>query len=85
MGTMYGSQMPIHMSRLEKFAKTKGTSSRVVFLIRDVMDMQKNGWVPRREKFTAKKIEEIHAEAETELGIQIKRNAIFLVLSNFRI
>lgn len=64
------------MARLEKFSKTRGVASRIVFLIRDVMDMQRNAWVPRREKFTARKIEEIHAEAETELGIQIKRTLL---------
>lgn len=31
--------------------------------------MKKNKWVPRRETFTAKKLEEVHAEAEAELGI----------------
>ena len=72
-GQMYQSHVPMYMSRLEKFSKTRGVASRIIFLIRDVMDMQRNDWIPRREKFTAKKIEEIHAEAETELGIQIKR------------
>jgi hypothetical protein len=37
--------------------------------IRDVLDMKKNKWVPRRETFTAKKLDEVHAEAEAELGI----------------
>jgi len=31
--------------------------------------MKRNKWVPRRETFTAKKLEEVHAEAEAELGI----------------
>jgi len=67
------SHLPVYMQQLEKYSKTKGVPSRIVFLIRDVMDMQRNSWVPRREKFTAKKIEEIHAEAVSELGIQIRR------------
>jgi translation initiation factor 4G len=37
--------------------------------IRDVLDMSKNKWVPRRETFTAKKLDEVHAEAEAELGM----------------
>ena len=37
--------------------------------IRDVLDMRKNKWIPRRETFTAKKLEEVHAEAEAELGM----------------
>jgi translation initiation factor 4G len=31
--------------------------------------MSKNKWVPRRETFTAKKLDEVHAEAEAELGM----------------
>jgi translation initiation factor 4G len=31
--------------------------------------MRKNKWIPRRETFTAKKLEEVHAEAEAELGM----------------
>jgi hypothetical protein len=37
--------------------------------IKDVIEMSKNKWVPRRETFTAKKLDEVHAEAEAELGI----------------
>lgn len=37
--------------------------------IRDVIDMRKNKWVPRRETFTAKKLDEVHAQAEAELGM----------------
>ncbi len=35
--------------------------------------MRKNKWVPRRETFTAKKLEEVHAEAEAELGMVSSR------------
>jgi hypothetical protein len=44
-------------------------AARRTLQIRDVLDMKKNKWVPRRETFTAKKLEEVHAEAEAELGI----------------
>jgi hypothetical protein len=32
-------------------------------------DLKKAGWVARRELFTAKKIEEVRAQAEAELGL----------------
>lgn len=32
-------------------------------------DLKKNGWVARRELFTAKKIDEVRAQAEAELGL----------------
>jgi translation initiation factor 4G len=42
---------------------------RLRLQVRDVLDMSKNKWVPRRETFTAKKLDEVHAEAEAELGM----------------
>eukprot|EP00210_Caulerpa_lentillifera_P003280 g3131.t1 len=68
----YSTHLSAFISRLERFSKTRAIPSRISFLIQDVVDMQSNNWIPRREKFTAKKIEEIHTEAEKELGIQIK-------------
>lgn len=61
-----------YLLRLERFSKNKNLASRIKFMIRDVLDMKNNKWVPRREKFTAKKIDEIRQQAETELGVQIK-------------
>jgi translation initiation factor 4G len=43
-----------------------------------VLEMKKNKWVPRRETFTAKKLEEVHAEAEAELGIVSSKIALDL-------
>eukprot|EP00878_Enallax_costatus_P034573 GHUV01038348.1.p1 GENE.GHUV01038348.1~~GHUV01038348.1.p1 ORF type:complete len:175 (+),score=59.77 GHUV01038348.1:115-639(+) len=58
-----------YLARLLRLAEEKTLSSRVKFLIRDVLEMRKNKWVPRRETFTAKKLDEVHAEAEAELGM----------------
>ena len=44
--------------------------------IRDVLDMRKNKWVPRREAFTAKKLDEVHAEAEAELGMVVSSRLV---------
>lgn len=32
-------------------------------------DLRKTNWVPRREAFTAKKLDEVRAQAEAELGM----------------
>ena len=57
------------LARLGKLADARDVSSRIRFVVRDVLDMKRNKWVPRRETFTAKKLEEVHAEAEAELGM----------------
>ncbi|KAF6252216.1 eukaryotic initiation factor [Scenedesmus sp. NREL 46B-D3] len=58
-----------YLARLMRLSADKNMPSRMRFLIRDVLDMSKNKWVPRRETFTAKKLEQVHAEAEAELGM----------------
>lgn len=45
--------------------------SRVRFLIRDVVELRTQRWVPRREAFTAKKLEDVRAEAAAELGLDV--------------
>lgn len=71
----YAQHLSAFITRLERFAKSRSVSSRISFLIQDVVDIQRNKWIPRREKFTPKTIQAIHNEAEKELGIQIKSNA----------
>ena len=44
-------------------------SARVKFMIRDILELRKSKWVPRRQKEEAKKISEIHAAAHAELGM----------------
>lgn len=44
-------------------------SARVKFMIRDIVELRKSKWVPRRQKEEAKKISEIHAAAHAELGM----------------
>jgi len=58
-----------YMVRLEKLSKSKSLSSRIRFLIKDIIDMKHNDWIPRREAMTAKKLSEVHTEAQAELGI----------------
>ena len=38
-------------------------------MLRDILELRKSKWVPRRQKDEAKKISEIHAAAHAELGM----------------
>lgn len=50
-------------------AGVQALSARVKFMIRDIVELRKSKWVPRRQKEEAKKISEIHAAAHAELGM----------------
>lgn len=62
-------QLDGFMARLQRLSDERALTPRTRFLIRDVLDMKKTNWTPRRETFTAKKLEEVRAEAEAELGM----------------
>jgi len=38
-------------------------------MVWDILDLWSNKWIPRREEVKAKRINEIHAEAEQKLGL----------------
>lgn len=46
--------------------KSQNISSRVRFMLQDVIDLKKTGWVPRRQDLNPKKMGEIQKEAEKE-------------------
>ncbi|KAK9827674.1 hypothetical protein WJX81_006915 [Elliptochloris bilobata] len=56
---------------LERWAKSRTLPSRTKFMIRDILDLRRSKWVPRRQKDQAKKISEIHAAAQAELGMVV--------------
>ncbi|RMZ56687.1 hypothetical protein APUTEX25_002776, partial [Auxenochlorella protothecoides] len=56
---------------LSKLANARGYPSRIRFVIRDVIELRTQHWVPRREAFTAKKLEDVRAEAAAELGLDV--------------
>jgi len=60
------AQVDSYFTRLEKIRDGKKVSSRVKFMIQDVLDLRKNYWVPRRDDNNPKTIEEIHKEAQQE-------------------
>ncbi|XP_059453038.1 eukaryotic translation initiation factor-like [Corylus avellana] len=60
----------IYFSRLKDLSSTPQLVPRVRFMLRDVLDLRSNNWVPRREEVKAKTITEIHSEAEKNLGLR---------------
>ncbi|XP_054806448.1 eukaryotic translation initiation factor-like [Prosopis cineraria] len=59
-----------YFSRLKELSANPQLEPRLRFMIRDVLDLRANNWVPRREEVKAKTITEIHSEAEKNLGLR---------------
>mmetsp|Transcript_38895 Transcript_38895/g.86508 ORF Transcript_38895/g.86508 Transcript_38895/m.86508 type:complete len:781 (+) Transcript_38895:79-2421(+) len=55
--------------QLSKLEADKNVPSRIRFIIKDLQDLRRSNWIPRREVFTAKKLDEVRAQAEAELGM----------------
>jgi translation initiation factor 4G len=61
--------MEAYFARLLQLSTSKKLASRLRFLCRDIIDLRKNKWVPRREKLQAKKLDQVRADAAVALGI----------------
>ncbi|MGH0128178.1 UNVERIFIED_CONTAM: hypothetical protein FKN15_044826 [Acipenser sinensis] len=59
-------RMDQYFNQMEKIIKEKKTSSRIRFMLQDVIDLRRNTWVPRRGDQGPKTIDQIHKEAELE-------------------
>ncbi|XP_068196550.1 eukaryotic translation initiation factor 4 gamma 1-like isoform X3 [Antennarius striatus] len=59
-------RMDQYFNQMDKIIKERKTSSRIRFMLQDVLDLKKNNWVPRRADQGPKTIEQIHKEAEME-------------------
>lgn len=59
-------RMDQYFHQMEKIIKEKKMSSRISFMLQDVLDLRKNNWVPRRGDLGPKTIDQIHKEAEME-------------------
>ncbi|KAA3468369.1 eukaryotic translation initiation factor [Gossypium australe] len=59
-----------YFSRLKELIANPQLAPRLRFMVRDVLDLRANNWVPRREEVKAKTITEIHSEAEKNLGLR---------------
>ncbi|GAV84283.1 MA3 domain-containing protein/MIF4G domain-containing protein [Cephalotus follicularis] len=60
----------VYFSRLKELTSNPQLAPRLRFMVRDVIDLRANNWVPRREEVRAKTITEIHSEAEKNLGLR---------------
>ncbi|XP_061639179.1 eukaryotic translation initiation factor 4 gamma 1-like isoform X4 [Phyllopteryx taeniolatus] len=58
--------MDQYFNQMEKVIKEKKTSSRIRFMLQDVMDLRRNNWMSRRRDQGPKTIDQIHKEAELE-------------------
>ncbi|KAF1887593.1 hypothetical protein Lal_00040647 [Lupinus albus] len=60
----------VYFSRLNELSTNPELVPRLRFMVRDVIDLRANNWIPRREEVKAKTITEIHSEAEKNLGLR---------------
>ncbi|MCD9639724.1 Eukaryotic translation initiation factor isoform 4G-1 [Datura stramonium] len=59
-----------YFNRLKELSTNPQLAPRLRFMVRDVLELRSNNWVPRREEVKAKTITEIHSEAEKTLGLR---------------
>ncbi|PIA45917.1 hypothetical protein AQUCO_01600279v1 [Aquilegia coerulea] len=59
-----------YFKRLKELTTHPQLAPRLRFMVRDVLDLRANKWIPRREEIKAKTINEIHSEAEKNLGLR---------------
>ncbi|KAL3331681.1 hypothetical protein AABB24_032341 [Solanum stoloniferum] len=60
----------VYFNRLKELSTNPQLAPRLRFMVRNVLDLRSNSWVPRREEVKAKTITEIHSEAEKTLGLR---------------
>jgi len=60
----------VYFNRMKELTTNTQLAPRLRFMARDILDLRSNNWVPRREEIKAKKISEIHTEAEMKLGLR---------------
>ncbi|GER39518.1 eukaryotic translation initiation factor iso4G [Striga asiatica] len=66
----------MYFNRLRDLSTNPQLAARLRFMVRDVLDLRSNNWVPRREEVKAKTITEIHSEAEKNLGLRPGATAV---------
>ncbi|RAL44151.1 hypothetical protein DM860_016397 [Cuscuta australis] len=59
-----------YFNRMKELSTNPNMAARLRFMIRDVLELRANNWVPRREEVKAKTITEIHSEAEKNMGLR---------------
>ncbi|GAB6018572.1 Eukaryotic translation initiation factor 4 gamma [Chamberlinius hualienensis] len=58
-----GSPVAEYFQKIEEITKRPGLTSRIKFMLLDLIDLKKSNWVPRREDNNPKTIDQIHKEA----------------------
>uniref|UniRef100_A0A8C6LVX0 Eukaryotic translation initiation factor 4 gamma, 1a n=1 Tax=Nothobranchius furzeri TaxID=105023 RepID=A0A8C6LVX0_NOTFU len=59
-------RMDQYFNQIDKIIKERKTSSRIRFMLQDVLDLRRSNWVPRRADQGPKTIDQIHKDAEME-------------------
>lgn len=59
-----------YFALMKQLTNNQRLASRMRFMVRDVLELRANKWIPRREEIKAKTINEIHSEAEQKLGLR---------------
>ncbi|KAK9060664.1 hypothetical protein SSX86_021370 [Deinandra increscens subsp. villosa] len=65
----------LYFNRLKELSTNPQLAPRMRFMVRDVIDLRSNKWIPRREEVKAKTITEIHTEAEKNMGLRVGSTA----------
>ncbi|CAI9285605.1 unnamed protein product [Lactuca saligna] len=60
----------LYFNRLKELTTNQQLAPRMRFMVRDVIDLRSNNWIPRREEVKAKTITEIHTEAEKNMRLR---------------
>ncbi|CAN0181225.1 unnamed protein product, partial [Phaeothamnion confervicola] len=60
-----------HFKQIKKLSEGRGASSRLRFMLQELMALRDNAWVPRREEEKAKTIRQVHQDIARETGTKI--------------
>ncbi|XP_071033990.1 eukaryotic translation initiation factor 4 gamma 1 isoform X1 [Parasteatoda tepidariorum] len=73
---VYISEREDIFQKMQNIVDKHLASTRIRFMILDVIDLKENNWILRREEIIPKTIKEIHSEALLEGGDNVQRNRI---------
>ncbi|XP_065567683.1 eukaryotic translation initiation factor 4 gamma 1-like isoform X1 [Artemia franciscana] len=60
------TKLDVYLDEMRKLSRSEDLSSRIRFMLMDVLELKQNRWVPRREEEKPKTIDEICGELEKE-------------------
>ncbi|XP_051948378.1 titin-like isoform X3 [Xyrauchen texanus] len=66
------SKMDGYFSQLEQMVVERKTTSRIRFMIHDIMDLRLNNWVSRRSALGPRTLQQVHEEAKKEEQVEKK-------------